>query len=181
MKVLSWEEDFLRKYPCPCGKGEYEYISYSNDWGSTRTEHTMLCSECREKYVYSSTVVYGHPGNEVERGWVLKSTIEAEEKRIKELMVKVHELYFELWKSKFMDLKTKKNIWEILTFKGKYYPSLGTFYRHTKGYTREKLLNYIDSFFNKHSLNRIFEICDVKPDYEYLGFDEMEIQKISIY
>jgi hypothetical protein len=33
---MSWEEDFRRKYPCPCGEGEYEEVHYSDDWGDLK-------------------------------------------------------------------------------------------------------------------------------------------------
>ena len=68
---MSWEEDFRRKYPCPCGEGEYEEIHFSDDWGRSE-EYVMLCPKCKEKYVYDHTIIHGHPGDFVERGWVLK-------------------------------------------------------------------------------------------------------------
>ena len=69
---MSWEEDYRRKYPCPCGKGEREEIGRSNDWGQSETRHEMLCSMCQEKYIYDGTFIGGHPGDFTERGWVLK-------------------------------------------------------------------------------------------------------------
>lgn len=70
---MSWEEDFRRRYPCPCGKGEYEEIHYSDDWGRTEVRREMLCPHCKNKYYWDSTIVHGHPGDFVERGWVLKT------------------------------------------------------------------------------------------------------------
>jgi hypothetical protein len=170
---LSWEEDFTKEYPCPCGKGGYEYTSYSDDWGRSKTEYNMLCPECREKYTYSSKVIYGHPGNEVERGWVLKSVLEAEGKREIETFNKVKVLYYDLWVSKFGTLKSKKSMWELLTQNGKYNPSLGTFYAHTKGYTREELINHINWYFNPYNYKRIFEVSGVTPDCNSLGLVEI--------
>jgi len=72
---MSWEESHRIKEPCPCGKGEVEEIIYSDDWGRFETVHVMLCPACKEKYVYDDTVMYGHPGNEVEKGWTLKNKI----------------------------------------------------------------------------------------------------------
>ena len=53
---MSWEEDFRKRYSCPCGKGEYEVISYSDDWGSSKTGYAMLCPECKKKYVYDHEI-----------------------------------------------------------------------------------------------------------------------------
>lgn len=68
---MGWEIDWIKKYPCPCGKGEYEEISKSNDWGNSESEYNMLCVECRAKYYYSHEIIHGHPGNFVEKGWTL--------------------------------------------------------------------------------------------------------------
>jgi len=176
---MSWEEDFRNRYPCPCGKGEYEEIHYSDDWGRTETRYVMLCPSCKEKYVYDHTVIPGHPGDEIERGWVLKSVLEAEHKHRKSVEEKAKTLYFKLWKKKFKSLRTKKQMWEILTLNGKYYPSLGTFYKHTKGYTQEEMTKYIDGFFNYHDLKRVFEVCGVNPGLKYLGANKEEIQRFQ--
>ena len=47
---MSWEESFRREYPCPCGKGRYEYVSYSDDWGRGEIKYEMLCPECERRY-----------------------------------------------------------------------------------------------------------------------------------
>jgi hypothetical protein len=44
-----------RRHPCPCGKGEWEEVGLSNDWGQTRTNRTMLCPACAPKYVWKDT------------------------------------------------------------------------------------------------------------------------------
>ena len=75
---MSSEEGRKRRSPCPCGKGEVEETDFSDDWNRSETRREILCEDCRERYVYDSSVIHGHPGNEVERGWVLKSTLEAE-------------------------------------------------------------------------------------------------------
>ena len=66
-------------------------------------------------------------------------------------------------------------MWELLTQNGKYSPALGTFYGHTKGYSREKLIKHINWYFNFYDYKRIFEVSGVKPDYDYLGLDEKRI------
>ncbi len=71
---MSWDEIGRRRYPCPCGRGEYEEISMMDDWNRTKTEHKMLCTTCKPLYVWDSTNVAPriHPMRERERGWVLR-------------------------------------------------------------------------------------------------------------
>ncbi len=176
---MSWEEDFRRRYPCPCGEGEYEEITNSDDWGRSETHYEILCPKCKEKYVYDHTVIGGHPGDEIIRGWVLKSVLEAEQKHRKNVEDTAKTLYFEIWEKKFRGVKTKKQMWEALTLNGKYYPSLGIFYKHTKGYTEEELINYIDNFFKYHDLKRVFEVCEIEPNWKYLDANEKEIQRFT--
>ncbi len=49
---MSWEIDSKKRYPCPCGKGEYEAIIKSDDWNRIEIDATMLCPECKNKYVW---------------------------------------------------------------------------------------------------------------------------------
>jgi hypothetical protein len=69
---MSWETLTVNKYPCPCGKGEYEVELRSDDWNRFESNYTMLCKNCKELYYYSHKVVHGHPGDFIEEGWVLK-------------------------------------------------------------------------------------------------------------
>lgn len=47
---MSWEIDWEKEYPCPCGKGKYKVISKSDDWNRTKEEYVMFCKECKDKY-----------------------------------------------------------------------------------------------------------------------------------
>lgn len=172
---MSWEEYSRNREPCPCGKGEFEVIHRSDDWGRHETRYEMLCPDCKKKYIYDNTLIYAHPGKEIERGWTLKSVIEAEQRHRAGLEEKVRLAYLKIWKSKFEMLTAKKDIWELLTLNGKYYPSLGTFYIHAKGKSRKQILEYIDGFFKYSELRRIFEVCGVKPDLRALGANDKEI------
>jgi hypothetical protein len=60
---MSWEVDYKHRYPCPCGKGEIEEVSSSNDWGKSETKYDMLCPDCKERYVYDPSRIGGHPGD----------------------------------------------------------------------------------------------------------------------
>lgn len=176
---MSWEEMGKHRYPCPCGKGEYEEISISDDWGGQRENHVMLCPECKEKYVYDLTVVHGHLGDEIRRGWVLKSVLEEERRYRENVEKKARELYFTKWKDTFKHTKSKKEIWQKLTLNGRYYPSLGTFYKHIKGYGREKLIEEINHYFTYSDLKRVFEVCKVEPDWKQLGVNEDDKKRFN--
>lgn len=176
---MSWEEMSRRRYPCPCGRGEYEEMSLSDDWGRSETRREMFCMECKQNYVYDTTVIHGHPGDEIERGWVLKSVLEAEAKHRKDVEEKAKTLYLYVWKEKFERAKTKKQIWKVLTGDGKYYPSLGTFYKHTKEYPKEQLMRYVNGFFSYHGLKRVFAVCQVKPDLNGLGITQEELDNLG--
>lgn len=128
--------------------------------------------ECKEKYVFDSTVIHGHPGNEVVRGWILKSVLEEEERYRKNVETEARELYYAKWQNCFANAKTKKEIWKALTLNGKYYPSLGTFYSHTKNYGKEELIREIDRYFDYDGLKRVFEVCRIEPDWEHLGVND---------
>jgi hypothetical protein len=167
---MSWEEVSRRRYPCPCGKGEYEEIDSENDWFQHQTSREMLCSDCKEQYAYDSRAVAGHPGDEIERGWVLRCVLEAEDIYQKSVMALVRERYYKQWCERFANAHTKKRTWEILTVSGKYYPSLGTFYQHTKGYDRQRLKEYVDRIFGYvHDLEQILDVCGGKPKWGTLG------------
>ena len=157
---MSWEERRRRRLPCPCGKGEVEETDFSDDWNRFETRREVLCQDCRERYVYDSSVIHGNPGDEVERGWVLKSTLEAERREAASREKDLRARYYAAWKSRFKDFRNKKDFWKILTVNGRFYPSLQTFYKHTKGFSEAKLQNYVDSFFRYSDKNRIVAICE---------------------
>jgi hypothetical protein len=175
---MSWERDFTKKYPCPCGKGEYEVSSYSDDWMRSRYEYSMLCPECKEKYTYSHAIINAHPGREVERGWVLKSDLIYEENKRNEILKKANEQCWDIWVSKFSATTSKKSMWKLLSLDGKYSPALGTFYSHTKGYNNEQIIDHINRYFSFHMIYQIYEICGIRLDYDFLGTNEDELYKL---
>ena len=74
---MSWDK-WTRRYPCLCGKGEYEVLYRENDWFQHEEYYKMLCHECKKKYDYIQGGEWGKKGTESDRGWVLKSVIEEE-------------------------------------------------------------------------------------------------------
>src|SRR5690606_31990624 len=102
--------------PCWCGKSTITYVTEMDDWNRTRNSRIINCPDCFKKNA-----------KEVEE--------EAQKKLIREnLFNEAKELaidnYLNFWLEKFEGMN-KKQIWEYLT-NGDGYPSLGTFYKHTK-------------------------------------------------
>lgn len=168
---MSWEEDYTESYPCPCGEGQYIETVMSNDWLQSRTHYEMLCPKCKELYDYSYEIIRTgcKPDDVRERGWVLKSVLQAEKEyklQCKMVLEKARELYFSIWSEKFAMLKTKKAMYKLLNCCCAY----GTFCDHTKGFSRSELLEYINTFFEYRNLKQIFTVCGVdNPDWNYLG------------
>src|SRR6478609_1858324 len=94
---MSWEETSRHRYPCPCGKGEYEEVNLENDWFQHETRREMLCPECKQTYAYDGTPIGGHKWNEHVRGWVRKSVLEAEARRRERVIVEVRTVPCATW------------------------------------------------------------------------------------
>lgn len=154
---MSWEETFRRRQACHCGSGEVEEVGRSDDWGRLEVHRTILCEKCRDDFVWSPTVIGGHPGDETERGWVRRSVLAAEERYQNDVTRKLKALVGKRWRAMFAEGRTRKAKWEILTRDGRGYPSLATFYSHTKGMSVAELERYLDSFVEFGHLGRLVE------------------------
>ncbi len=78
---MGWEEDYRKERECPCGRGKYLEVHYSDDFNRARTDMIMLCGSCRGKYVYDFSLDKSfHPRDEVERGWVLREDFDRQER-----------------------------------------------------------------------------------------------------
>ena len=66
-----------RKYSCPCGKGEYEEITKSDDWGNYRDDAVMLCPDCKGKYIWKEVNPSNRPSREFYT-WMKKDLAEHE-------------------------------------------------------------------------------------------------------
>jgi len=67
---MAWEELGSTRHTCPCGNGEYEETTFSDDWGRMRRDYRMICRLCKGEYSWDDTDVRHHPGKETPRGWV---------------------------------------------------------------------------------------------------------------
>ena len=166
---MSWDEDYRRRYPCPCGQGEYEVTGRSNDWGQSETIYSMLCPVCSERYIYDGTMVGGHPGDEHFRGWVAKTVIAAEQRYRALVTERMHHLYYQCWRAQLDAAQTKKQLWEIVTVDGRHYPALGTFYQHHKGHTLDEAKAATERDFHFQNLRQILDVCQITPDWAALG------------
>jgi hypothetical protein len=79
----------------------------------------MLCTECRDRYEWDDTVVPVPSGREIRRGWVLKTVLRAESDHRAEVEKRAKEMYYARWRSKFDCCRTKKGMWEVLTYCGR--------------------------------------------------------------
>ena len=183
---MSWEE-YIERLPCPCGNGEYEVLHRKDDWFQHEVYYKMLCPECKKMYEYVKGGVWDKKGMQGDRGWVLKSVLEEEERtrlknleHQKEVENRAKKLYFEIWESKFKGLKTKKQIWDVLTVNGKYHPPLPSFYNRVKGFSLEEVENFVNMYFSYSDILRILEICEINNlEWKTLGLNEKEIRLFS--
>lgn len=177
------------RYSCPCGKGEY-VVKYKKD----DALFEMLCPDCKEEYSYHhSPIIYDlmdtmirelikiEPSDIVPRGWFSKKFKheyrEKIEKFIKNVESRAGELYYAKWQNCFLNAGTEKEIWEIITSNGIYDPALDEFLKETSGFNKEEI---IKKYFNYYNLNAIFDICDIKPAWDYLLADSTDLKQLIL-
>lgn len=127
-----------------------------------------MCDKCRIEYIYDDTIIHGHPGNFVERGWVKKSVLEAEHKK-KEEELKLKEIetnafkfkYYDLWIDRLKYCKNKSELWKLLTQDGQYYPTLNQFYKSTRGFDIQKTVEYAGRYCIPSEKRRVFTILQL--------------------
>jgi hypothetical protein len=124
---MSWEEMVLETKPCWCGKGTITYRMEMDDWNRTQNSREINCPACLEK------------ANSEKARKQREEKRKAIHEKAKDLAAQRH---LEYWLSLYSGLN-KKAAWQLYT-SGKDYPSLGTFYKHTKD---EGLQNYMRRFF----------------------------------
>lgn len=120
---MGWETDEVITKPCDCGAGTIEITRRSNDWCQHEEWRSVECPVCRA----ARDAVR-------RRRAELKATIQA----------LAEQRYLDAWLKKFKGLN-KREIWSRIT--NKYgYPSLGTFYKHTKSEGLDRYLrrNFFD-------------------------------------
>lgn len=147
---MSWEEMTRKTKPCRCGNGTVSYISEMDDWNRFREKTIINCERCREEATQTKRL--NEEKAQLRRELLNKACRLAEEK------------YSHIWLEKFSGLN-KKQAWEYLTNENGY-PSLGTFYKHTK--EMGGLESYLKWCFRK----------DFETNLKVLNISDPEIEKI---
>lgn len=160
---MSWESTSTN-HVCPCGKGVYVVTDSSDDWGRTKTQWSMDCPSCKQKYALHTFGYYRHGMPSEGHRWIDRQKYEEAMKLSKEardsknLAVSLaKKRYLSALNGKFEGC-SKKAIWEVLHAHIKWYKSLGTFYQHTKG---KSSLEYLGELFSEDHLDAIFKILNM--------------------
>ena len=169
---MSWEEMSIEKHPCPCGKSTYSVTHRMDDWNRTDSSMNMDCEECRSNYVLFCEDYYRSGLPHTAQFWISNQTQseygrlceEASACRQKAKSLRT-ERYLPKWKALF-EGRNKKQAWATLTDNGSRYPSLGTFYQHTKD---EGLDAYLVRHFENADDRAFMEIVKI------LGIDDAEV------
>lgn len=158
--------DISRKFPCPCGKGEYLYEAVDRDWGPPRTErHTLLCAECKGKYLYDRRDVGTSYGGVHERGWVLKEDLLAEQRYVdaireyqQSILHEVERRCRAIWREKLVACRTKKAIWQVAVD----YSAYGTFLSHHRGKSvAEMIATLSEKLFYFSGIAHVLKTCGI--------------------
>jgi hypothetical protein len=131
--TMSWEEMSRRSYPCPCGKGTYEEIFYSDDWNRSETRRRMLCPDCEGHYTYVESDYasqFQHKYFARARGWVRNNVLKEEKEEIARQVALLREKYEPSVRARLSTVRSKKELWEFVKPATK--ESLSQYYYHTK-------------------------------------------------
>ena len=136
---MSWDTITKPEQACPCGKGTYVTIMEMDDWNRCRSFTTIKCRACARKNTEAHKLIAKH------------ETKERSLKRAAESVAK------KLYLPEFLagvSGGSKKEVWTKV-FRGRRYPSLSTFYAHTKApgaqerYLERHFLENLNEFFPK--------------------------------
>lgn len=153
------------QYKCPCGNSTYTIKYFMDDWNRSEEQREMDCHSCKQNYQLY-TCSYFHSGMECSScRWVPKESYKKVEdigiqlnKTKKDIIDIATSRYLDKWLMYFQNIKTKKGIWRELTDNGKKYPSLSTFYAHTKN---ESLNIYLRREFTLEKVPTILQKIDI--------------------
>lgn len=161
---MSRELDSIKEYACPCGSGKYVVSHYSDDWNRFDETWEMTCPNCKKEYVCYTYYYYDSGMSCSSNIWVpvrLYNKYKDFETRIsnrkKEILNKAKTKWLSVWIEYFKKIKSKKDIWRILTDNGKRYPSLSSFYSHTSG---KPMSTYLENEFRYDSIPIILKIIN---------------------
>lgn len=160
---MSWEYS-EKKHTCPCEKGTYTETTGSNDWNQHSNDWKMDCPSCKSNYALYTYEYYRHGMRSKGYRWIKKQNYD----KAMEFQNKVKQLKdntVTLAKVRYLDTlvlqfekSSKKAVWEVLHANIKSYKSLVTFYKHTKGRSKNE---YLAEIFSDYHLNDVFKIIQV--------------------
>jgi hypothetical protein len=167
---MSWEETGRSRYPCPCGAGEYEVVSRSDDWGHSDQEVSMLCPQCRTKYRY---VVTGYHGADSIEEWVSAERLAAAKQEREQRIARTRADCLSIWRAKVSVLRTKKAIWDFATRteSGSQNRAYGTFLKDHRGQDLDRIRAESERVFGDVSAHpMIYAKCGItnhqpRPDF----------------
>lgn len=165
--------DIRRTYPCPCRKGEALYEAMDNDWGPPKSyRHTLLCPDCKGKYLYDRQLIGSLHDGGSERGWVLRDHLVAEQRYVEALrayqqsiIAEVEQRCRTIWNAKLSACRTKKAVWEVLKPYGVY----STFLSHHRGKTLAEVIATVAAKpFCVDQLRHVLATCGIDDTPENL-------------
>lgn len=158
---MSWEVISTSTHNCPCGLGSYLVVVLSDDWGRTEERWEMRCLKCSSefalyKYHYqdSGEVWPAYVWVRVEalhRVHAAEANLATFQDRV---IATAKSRHLAQWMNHFAPASSRKDLWRRLTDNGKRYPSLSTFYQHTRG---SDPLEYVAQRFTFQDLAWILE------------------------
>jgi len=165
---MSWELSGVQKHKCPCGRRTYTVRLLTDDWNRSDEQWNMNCSDCNRRYTLYR---YSYPDSGMilqSYCWVKKKLfarmrmIQAELEKCRRNAVRLFQSrYKEKWLSRFSECKSKKTVWKLLTQNGRRYPSLPTFYSHTKN---KDLEGYLIQQLTFDNLSFVLKMLSVKDN-----------------
>ncbi|MGG1520211.1 hypothetical protein ABE504_32875 [Paenibacillus oryzisoli] len=179
---MSWDKDFERKNPCPCGGSTYTVESYSDDWGRNEEKWFMSCHICNQTHVLFTNDYYDSGLSVSSNFWVTqqslqnyKTLVEDFSKIQKDTINFLKECYLDQWLQSFTHLRSKKAIWERLSSTLGLGISLPTFYKHCTN-----VQEYLQDLFRLQFVKKIVDILEVSNEEITLKFKEIETKEAEV-
>jgi hypothetical protein len=132
---MSWDQVSRTAEPCPCGSGTCVTTMEMDDWNRCRTFTEIKCRACGRQNAQAKKLIRRHQETEQKlrrsaEGWARK-------RYLPDFLARVSG-------------DSKKEVWTKV-FQGRKYPSLATFYAHTKA------AGGLDRYLERHFLQNLNE------------------------
>jgi hypothetical protein len=162
---MSWEETGTHEYKCPCKQSTYTVTLLSDDWNRCDERWVMNCEACRENYAVYSFWENDSGLTFEAKYWIKKeilTSLSDNENRLKSIiddtMGYAKKLYLNQWLDSFGNIKSKKQIWVVLSSLFSDQLSLSAFYAHIKN---SGVHSYLASEFNFKNLQKLLNYLQI--------------------